>query len=212
MTVTPTAPARRLQRALLWAFLVLVLVAVTAAAVWTRATAVPPPPVLGRVPDFRLVNRDGRTVTRADLAGAPWVADFVFTRCRMSCPVMTERLSQLGKDEREAPLRRVSFTVDPAHDTPEVLARYAAEHGAPPSWLFLTGPPAALHRLAREGFKLAVDPAPPPGAATPEEPILHSTRFVLVDGAAQIRGYYDGFDEASMDRLRRDLGAVRSEG
>jgi protein SCO1/2 len=188
--------------------LVLALVAVGGAALWTRIAAAPPPPVLGEVPEFRLVNRDGRAVTRADLAGSPWVADFIFTRCAASCPLMTARLARLGRDMGRAAPRRVSFTVDPAHDTPEVLARYAASYEAAPDWLFLTGPAPQLHRLMVEGFKLALDPAPPPGTATPEEPILHSTRIVLVDGQGRIRGYYDAFDEESMARLRRDAALL----
>jgi len=210
LTAAPdsAAAARRLQRFILWGLLVLALVAVTGAALWTRMSAAPPPPVLGQVPDFRLVNRDGRVVTRDDLAGAPWVADFIFTRCRVSCPLMTARLARLGREMGERVPRRVSFTVDPAHDTPEVLARHAASFDAPADWLFLTGEPEALYRLMMEGFKLALEVSPPPGTATPEEPILHSTRIVLVDGAGRIRGYYEAFDEASMERLRRDAALL----
>lgn len=210
-TDLPTAPAsaaRRLQRLILWGILVLGLVGVSGAALWSRFAAPVPLPVLGEVPDFRLVDRDGSTVTRPDLAGAPWLADFIFTRCAASCPMMTARMARLGREMGEQAPRRVSFTVDPAHDTPEVLARYAGAHGAPPDWLFLTGPAPQLHRLMREGFKLALDPSPPPGTASPEEPILHSTRIVLVDGAARIRGYYDAFDEESMARLRRDAARL----
>ncbi len=206
--LTAVPAARRLQRLVVWGVLVLALVAVGGAALWTRIAAAPPP-VLGEVPDFRLVNRDGRIVTRADLAGSPWVADFIFTRCAVSCPLMTARLARLGRDMRRAAPRRVSFTVDPAYDTPDVLARYAASYDAAADWLFLTGPAPQLHRLMVAGFKLALDPAPPPGTATPEEPILHSTRIVLVDGDGRIRGYYDAFDEESIARLRRDAALVR---
>jgi protein SCO1/2 len=168
--------------------------------------------VLGRVPDFTLTNRDGRTVRRADLAGAPWIADFVFTRCAASCPLITLRMQRL---ERELPpdlgVRLVSFTVDPDYDTPHVLEAYAESYAAPGRWLFLTGPRERLHGLIRQGFKLAIDMAPPAGAASEKEPILHSTRFVLVDGRGAIRGYYDAFDEESMGRLARDLEAVARE-
>jgi len=203
-------PSRRLLRLLLWAVLVLVLLAVGAAAAWSRWGARrEPPPVLGEVPPFSLVNRDGRTVTRDDLAGAPWIADFVFTRCAASCPMMTDRMAKLAKDldlgeAGAARLHLVSFTVDPGHDTPAVLAAYANRYKAPPAWLFLTGPQEALHHLSRDGFKLAVAPAGGPA----DEPILHSTRFVLVDARGRIRGYYDGFDQESIERLERDLRAL----
>jgi protein SCO1 len=202
-----------LRRGLLWGLLVAVLLAVMAAAVWSRLARPwgrrPPPPVIGRVPDFDLTNRDGRAIGRRDLAGSPWIADFIFTRCAASCPMMTSRMVRL---ERDLPprlgVRMVSFTVDPGHDTPAVLDRYAAEHGAPDHWLFLTGDQGKIHRLSREGFKLAVDPTPSPDTA---EPILHSTRFVLVDAAGAIRGYYDAFDEAAMNGLKADLEALAGE-
>jgi protein SCO1 len=200
-----------LRRGLLWGLLVAALLAVTAAALVQRWRRPEPPPVLGRVPPFALTNRDGRRVALAGLAGAPWVADFIFTHCAASCPMMTARMARL---ERELPRRLgarfVSFTVDPDRDTPPVLARYAESFAAPARWLFLTGGRDELHRLSRDGFKLAVDAASP-GPANAEEPILHSTRFVLVDRHGAIRGYYDGLDEESMKKLWRDLEAVAGE-
>jgi protein SCO1/2 len=194
------------RRAVLWGLLVLALVAVAGAAVWQILNRPAPPPVLGAVPDFALTNRDGRTVHRADLAGQPWLADFVFTRCAASCPLMTLRMARLNRDlPADLPVRLVSFTVDPDYDTPEVLERYAQSFKAPDRWLFLTGGREEMHRLSKEGFKLAVDA----GGGPQDEPILHSTRFVLVDGEAKIRGYYEAFDEASMKKLRRDLERLR---
>jgi len=195
-----------LRRSLLWGVLVAALLAVAGAAVWQIVRRPEPPPVLGNVPDFTLTNRDGKTIRRADLAGAPWIADFIFTRCGASCPMMSLRMARL---ERELPrylgARFVSFSVDPGYDTPKVLEEYAESFGAPGRWLFLTGDKGAIHRLSREGFKLAVDDTTP---VSKDEPILHSTRFVLVDGESRIRGYYDGFDEESVKQLMRDVEAL----
>lgn len=194
------------RRALLWGLLVLALVAVAGAAGWELLNRPEPPPVLGEVPDFALTNRDGRTVHRADLAGHPWLADFIFTRCAASCPMMTLRMARLSHDLAvDLPMRLVSFTVDPDYDTPAVLERYARSFKAPDRWLFLTGGRDEMHRLSMQGFKLAIDA----GGGPQDEPILHSTRFVLVDGEAKIRGYYEAFDEASMKKLRRDLQSLQ---
>lgn len=194
------------RRGLLWGFLVAALLAVGGAAVWQLVTGPEQPPVVGEVPDFNLVNRDGKAVRRADLAGAPWVADFIFTRCGASCPMMSLRMARL---ERSLPedlgVRFVSFSVDPEYDTPKVLDDYAQSLGAPGRWLFLTGDKAQIHRLSKEGFKLALDDTTP---VSPDEPILHSTRFVLVDGEGKIRGYYEAFDEPSVERLVQDLRAI----
>jgi protein SCO1 len=194
-----------LRRGLLWGFLVLALVVVAAATLiqWMRQPE--PLPVYGQLPAFSLVNRDGRTIRLEDLAGAPWVADFVFTRCPASCPMMSARMARLERSlPRDVDVLLVSISVDPTYDTPEVLERYAKSFKAPERWLFLTGEREDVRRLSIEGFKLGLDMDPPPGMAGPE-PILHSTRFVLVDGEGQIRGYYEAFDEASTEKLRKDL-------
>lgn len=193
-----------LRRGLLWGFLVAVLLAVAVATAiqWMRKPE--PLPVLGQLPDFSLVNRDGRAVALKDLAGRPWVADFIFTRCPASCPMMSARMARLNGDlPADLNVRLVSISVDPEHDTPGVLESYARKLQAPARWLFLTGGREEIRRLCVEGFKLGLDMQPGPGVGP--EPILHSTRFVLVDGEGRIRGYYEAFDEASTEKLREDL-------
>jgi protein SCO1 len=170
-----------------------------------------PPPVLGQVPPFDLIERSGRALTANDLRGRPWVADFIFTRCGGACPAMTARMAALRRDTPDD-VTMVSFTVDPAHDTPAALARYAERAGAGASWLFVTGGRDALYRLAIDGFKLGVEEVPPEQQVVGGDgPFLHSSHFVLVDRANRVRGYYDSTDEERLARLRRDLAAVRGE-
>ncbi len=57
--------------------------------------ATPDLPILGQVPEFSLTEAGGRTVRRADLRGHVWVADFIFTRCGSTCPIMTHGLSEV---------------------------------------------------------------------------------------------------------------------
>ena len=87
------------------------------------------------------------------------------------------------------------------------MADYARAHGvadlAQSRWHFLTGPPQAVHDLILHGFKMALE-----AGATPEEPILHSTRLVLVDGHGEIRGFYEYDDPAAIARLEHDLDLV----
>lgn len=192
-------------RALLWTLLVGVLLVITGLAVHHRLDRRPQgPPVLGRVPPFSLVDQQGEAITHRDLTGRPWVADFIFTRCALSCPMMTTRMATLD-DELPPEVALVSVTVDPEHDTPEILADYAAAFGASERWYFLTGPEEEILGLVSAGFHLAVDPDPPPGTASPQEPIVHSTRFALVDAEGRIRGYYDGMSAQGLELLRRDL-------
>jgi len=168
------------------------------------------PATYGSVPPFSLVERSGKTVTLDDLRGRVWIADFVFTRCAGPCPRMTGAMARLAAEIDSKDARFVSISVDPEHDSPAVLAAYAASYGADPErWIFLTGDPGAVSSLCRDGFKLGYAAAPadaaPPGAAFD---VAHSTRFVLVDRDARIAGYFDAEDEGALERLRRAAEAL----
>lgn len=180
----------------------------------------------GLVPDFRLTERGGSSVTLADLRGKVWLANFIYTECTETCPLQTLQVQRLQEEFSGArDLRFVSITVDPVHDTTEALRRYAERYGADPErWLFLTGPKPAIHALAKDGFKLGVSDASPavrsgvsgwplgPGPAFASHGsgglILHSARFVLVDRQARIRAYHRTDDPDSLARLRNNLRAL----
>ena len=165
-------------------------------------------PVLGTVPPFSLTERSGRPVRTEDLVGRVWIADFVFTRCPDVCPALTRRMARLqslaGAGDGADAVRLVSFSVDPSHDTPEVLRVYAAHAGARDDWLFVTGPRDAMATLLKDGFRVAFADDGPPTA-----PITHSDRFVLVDRELRIRGYYHGGDAEDVERLAGDARALR---
>lgn len=164
--------------------------------------------MLGTVPAFALTERSGRPVRSDDLQGSVWIADFVFTRCPDFCPLLTTRMAELQRSLRPGDdLRLVSVSVDPVHDTPDVLRDYAARAGAGDAWLFLTGPRDAVARLVHDGFKLAFADDGPPA-----QPITHSDRFVLVDRSLRIRGYYLATDANDLARLRADAASLRVSG
>ena len=157
-----------------------------------------------KVPDFTLTERSNRRVTRQDLAGKVWVADFIFTRCAGICLTMSANMQKL-QDRLPAEVRLVSFSVDPINDTPEVLTEYAKRYNADPErWLFLTGDPEGVQNLSIDGFKLALDPS----SGTEAEPITHSSRFALVDRDGHIRGYYGTEDADALDRLVADAKSL----
>jgi len=208
--------------------------AAVAARVWLAPRAGPGSPetldVYGDVPDFSLTERSGRRVTRADLLGKVWVANFIYTQCTETCPLQTARLARLQSEfAGERDLRLVSITVDPKRDTPAVLSRYAERYGADPvRWLFLTGEKGAIFRLAKEGFRLGVADPDDASEATRPRPwlelpaawgshgskglILHSPRLVVVDRRAKIRAYHRPDDEEALERLRRNVRLVLREG
>jgi protein SCO1/2 len=162
-----------------------------------------PLPVLGAVPPFQLTAQSGLPFDSDGLAGHIWVADFVYTTCTGPCPMMSSQMRRLQASTAEIPdVKLVSFTVDPAHDTPPVLTAYAKHFLAEPArWSFLTGDPASLNALGRDAFHLnSVD-----GSLT------HSTRFTLVDQRSRIRGYYMTGDDSFMPKLLHDIRQLERE-
>ena len=177
----------------------------------------------GRVPAFSLTERSGRHIGRDELLGHVGLIDFIYTECTETCPTQSLRFAQIQKRFAEArDLRLVSITVDPQHDTPEVLARYAARYGADERWWFLTGDQRDIYCLARDGFHLSVvdsstgqppscgsvwqlGPAPAWAHHGSKGLIMHSARLVLVDRTGEIRAYHLATDVDAGETLEANL-------
>jgi protein SCO1/2 len=158
-----------------------------------------PLPVYGEVPQFELTNQQGKKFERASLDGHVWIADFIFTNCESSCPRMSSKMHSI-QGATNAGVKLVSFTVDPARDTPQALAEYGKKYAADESrWSFLTGPPEVLDMLDHDAFKLG------------NLNMDHSTRFVLIDKAGRVRGYYGLFDGDPVAKLKKDAARLESE-
>jgi protein SCO1/2 len=155
---------KRLARRLLWGLLGGVLVVIIGLGVLrlqgqtSRYAAEDELRPFGIVPEFTLRERSGKLVTKGDLLGKVWVTDFIFTRCADECPLASQRMARLqAAFATQADFRLVSITVDPEHDTPDVLSQYAANFGAETQrWLFLTGDKTVIYRLVQKGFHLGV--------------------------------------------------------
>jgi protein SCO1/2 len=164
---------------------------------------------LGPSPAFSLVDQEGRTVTDAGFRGSVLVVDFFFTSCRTVCPLQTSRMAQVQKRLGDTPgVHLISFSVDPETDTPPVLKEYAGRYGAQlDRWSFLTGTPESMDEVVG-GYWQIVERIPRPDGAGFD--IAHSERFVLVDRAGQIRGFYKT-DEGGLNHLMTDLDGVLAE-
>src|SRR5256885_16679163 len=102
----------------------------------------------GTVPEFVLVNQDGQNFGSAQLRGKIWIADFIYTMCPGPCPMISSRMSELQKPLEKTDVHLVSFSVDPAKDTPQGLRGYAENLPAEPGrWDFLTGPQPTIYHL-----------------------------------------------------------------
>lgn len=162
------------------------------------------------VPAFKLINQEGKEITLDDLKGKIWVASFIFTRCHSSCPTVSATMARL-REELPKDVQLVSFSVDPRHDTPEVLATYAKHFLADPSrWYFLTGDRDQIYRVSKEGFLLAVEENPNPNA-DPGDLVMHSNRVVIVDPEGIARTTYNCMDPASVDLIKREVEKMEKE-
>jgi len=108
-------------------------------------------PVIGPAPSFALISQDGAPVTLAALRGKIVAVSFIYTECPDICPLLTQKMVQV-QDELGADFGKkiafVSITLNPQHDTPEVLKDYAQFWGAKlAGWSFLTGSPEAVRDI-----------------------------------------------------------------
>jgi len=169
------------------------------------------PPVLGLLPEFELTDQALETFGSRQLRGKTWIANFIFTRCTATCPAQTAKISEFQGQLQDSPvwdeIRFVSFTVDPEHDTPQVLSEYAKNTNADVHhWKFLTGEREAIWRLSKDGFKLPVSEN-----TDPEIVITHSPKVMLVDPYLRIRGIYEVTSKEGLARLRHGLDQVLME-
>ncbi|MEE3135537.1 MAG: SCO family protein, partial [Candidatus Neomarinimicrobiota bacterium] len=86
-------------------------------------------PVIGTIPEFHFTDSQGNEISRLDLDGKVWVADFIFTTCTMACPVLTGNMNLIHKAfKNNDNIRIVSISVYPEYDTPQVLSDYASQY------------------------------------------------------------------------------------
>ncbi len=164
------------------------------------------PSALWPSPDFAFTAHNGKTVSKASLAGRPYIANFIFTSCRTVCPLLTAKMVRLQRELAQAPLRFVSFSVDPDHDSLSALAAYAQQWNADETrWSLLATTPEGLKAVA-SGFHITAEPVD--GGV---DAVLHSAVFILVDGRGVVRGVFDLEDakdfRALVQNARSLLGA-----
>ena len=160
-------------------------------------------PILFEVPDFALTNQSGQVITRSDLRGQVWIADIIFTLCGGPCPEMTRRMAELqAAIPAEQPVRFVTLTTHPEHDTPAVLQSYARRFLAQPGrWHFLTGTKRQIADLAVGGLKLTALEKEADKREKLDDLFIHSTLFVLIDQQGRARATFESDDPAMKSKL-----------
>lgn len=163
-------------------------------------------PDIGPAPAFSLTSQDGKPVSLASLRGKAVAVSFIYTQCPDICPLLTQKMvevqDELGEDFGSK-VQFVTITLDPEHDTQEVLKDYAEFWGAKrDGWSFLTGTPQTVSELIkRYGVYFS---------KTAEGSVDHTQLTSIIDGKGEIRVQYLGarFDPAE---FRRDLESLVAE-
>ena len=103
------------------------------------------------VPDVVVVTQDGERVPLRQLLdpGKPVMLDFIYGTCTTICPILSAGFSslqrRLGPATEEVQL--VSVTIDPEHDTPEIMTEYLQRYSRKPGWDFVTGSRADIDQV-----------------------------------------------------------------
>lgn len=162
-----------------------------------------------KIPDFSLVNQQGKIVTSETFDDKIYVTDFFFTTCPGICPKMTSNMLLLQeefKDDEDVLL--LSHSVTPERDSIPILQEYAELKGVLNSkWHLVTGDRDIIYDLGRNFYFVEEDL----GETKTKEDFLHTENFVLVDKKKHIRGIYNGLNRASIGQLIIDINTLKSE-
>lgn len=160
------------------------------------------------VGNFTLTNQFGEEVTEKTVKNKIYVADFFFATCQSICPQMSKNLVDVQTAfEKDDGVLILCHTVNPMHDTVEVLNKYGLSYKAiKGKWHFLTGNKKTIYDLAKNDYLVNAleDDGTPEG-------FLHSELLLLIDTQGRIRGMYDGTDRLQVSNLINDIKLLKTE-
>ncbi len=157
-------------------------------------------------PDFTLTDQTGARVRLSDFRGQPVAVTFIYTRCPIAaaCPLTTAKFSKVDAVMSQKGYGELlTLTLDPEHDTPQVLADYAKKAGANPKrWKFLTGDPKDVAEVAsRFGILYYPD----------QGQLVHGQGIAVIDPKGKLSTIYYG-NEWLPEHIVRDMEKARTEG
>ena len=162
-----------------------------------------------KIPDFKLLNQLGDTVSQKTFDNKIYVTDFFFTICPGICPQMTENMSKLQTEFKNSDdVLLLSHSVMPSADSVSVLRRYATEHDVIDNkWHLVTGDKTDIYTLGRDHYFVENDLGEPKNI----DDFLHTENFLLIDKNKHIRGIYNGLNRASIAQLITDVKTLQLE-
>lgn len=173
---------------------------------------------IGKAPDFKLIDHNGQASGSEFYKGKVYVLEFFFTTCPTICPKMNQNMLQIEKQFFGNPNFAIaSITIDPAHDSPQVLKDHAEALGVKSgNWKFFSGDKQYIYDLANKGFNLYAGQNPNVAGG-----FEHSGFFALIDKNGNIRSridefgnpiaYYDGIEPSGVRMLMQDIAKLLKE-
>lgn len=156
-------------------------------------------------PSFCFTNHHGQLVCADAMKGKIWICDFFFTHCPSICVKMERNLLKVNSAFKDGP-QIVSISIDPARDSVSALLAYATKLGvANMHWDFLTGAKDSIYHVADHFLANAAEDPNSPGG------FIHDGNFIVIDAKGRIRGFYNGVDEASVDKMIADIKLLQHE-
>jgi protein SCO1/2 len=161
----------------------------------TSALRIPQPG--DEVPDFTLVNQNGKAIHFQQFRGKPLLLTFIYTRCPFPdyCPRMSNNFGQVMQQLQKDPkvfdqAQLLSISIDPENDKPAVLRRYGERYvgRVDPKfahWEFASGSPEQVRKTA-DFFGLAYNQK--------DGQIVHALVTVLVGKDGKVAKVYSGND------------------
>ena len=160
------------------------------------------------IPAFSFLNQDAKTITEKSFDGKIYVADFFFTTCPTICPIMKKNMLKVYEAYHDNPdIGILSHSIDPGHDSVEVLKKYADDLGVKGNmWQFVTGDREKIYEIGEKHYLVSA-------RADANEPggYIHSGHFVLIDKNKHIRGMYDGTKDEGTKQLIADIKVLLDE-
>lgn len=174
--------------------------------------------LISKVPSFEFTNQNGELISNSFYNNKVYVVEFFFTTCPTICPKMNENMLKIQNEfYGNLDFGIASISIDPTHDTSEVLKDYANTLGATlKTWNFLTGDKQAIYNLANNGFTLYAGEN-----SEAEGGFEHSGMFALIDKQGNIRSridefgnpiaFYDGLDAKGIKMIIEDIAILLKE-
>lgn len=161
------------------------------------------------IPDFKLINQLGDTISHKTFENKIYITDFFFTSCSGICPKMTTNMLKLQEEfKAEDDILLLSHSVTPKFDSVPVLKEYAATKGIIANkWHLVTGDRSEIYNLGRHHYFVEENL----GLEKDDSDFLHTENFLLIDTNKNIRGIYNGLSNNAIRQLIIDARALQSE-